>query len=140
MVLLSSSGTGGVQVTLTRCVKSVRSVKSWLRLFGRGFVFLERLPGFLFFGFGCSGERPADGGATGGGLGLCGQGADGYEGFESCFDAGSLDVSVKEAGDLIPRETVATDFYGFADAVCDGISGRHTEEEGGARVTVVPHG
>ena len=68
------------------------------------------------------------------------QGAEGNECFESSVDTAGLHVAMKEAHNLRLRQSVAGGVNGFADAVGDGISGGHAEEEGGAGVAVVPYG
>jgi len=79
-------------------------------------------------------------GSTSGGLAMGGEGAHVFECFEGCVDTVALDVTVKEAPDLMLRQSVAGGIDGFADAVGDGVSGGHAKEKRGAGVAVVPYG
>ena len=66
--------------------------------------------------------------------------AQGYEAFEGGVNAAALDVAVEEAPDLRLRQSVVGGLDSFADTVGDGVSGGRAEEEGGARVAVIPYG
>jgi hypothetical protein len=68
------------------------------------------------------------------------EGTEGNECFEGSVDTVALDVTMKEAPDLILRQSVIGGLDRFADTVGDGVSGRHAEEEGGAVVAVIPNG
>lgn len=59
------------------------------------------------------------------------EGAEGNECFEGCVDTVALDVTMKEAPDLILRQSVIGGVDGFADMVSDGVPGGHAEEDGG---------
>jgi hypothetical protein len=66
--------------------------------------------------------------------------AQGNELFEGGVDTAALDVAMKEAPDLILGQSVVGGLDGFADTVGDRVSGGGAEEEGGARVAVIPYG
>ena len=62
------------------------------------------------------------------------------KGFEGGVDARGIEVAVKDAPNLVFRQSFFGGLYGFADAVGDGIAGGHAEEHGGAFVAIIPHG
>jgi hypothetical protein len=68
------------------------------------------------------------------------EGAEGKECFEGSVDTVALDVTMKEAPDLILRQSVIGGVDRFADMVGDGVPGGHAEEDGGTGGAVIPYG
>ena len=69
-----------------------------------------------------------------------GECAEGNEFFEGSVDTVGLDVAMKEAPDLILRQSGVGCLDGLANTVGNGVPGGHAEEEGGTGVAVIPYG
>jgi hypothetical protein len=87
---------------VSKRLKKVRkkSQKRWksLLIFCRCFVFRHRV--LIFFVFVLFDGQPMGRGSTSGGVAVVGEG---NECFQGCIDAAGLDVTMKEAPDLILR-------------------------------------
>ena len=79
-------------------------------------------------------------GSTSGGLAVGAESTEGHECFESSVDTVALEVTMKEAPDLILRQSIVGGLDRLANTVSDGVPGGHAEEEGGTGVAVIPYG
>ncbi len=71
---------------------------------------------------------------------MAGECAEGEEFLEGIVDTVALEVAMKDASDLILRQSMVGCLNGLANTVGDGIPGGHAEEQSGTVVAVVPYG